>query len=147
MMPAKVTPEECNGQDWDRLRQILAPILDVDYSFLSGPRDESMTAEDFIAFASGENMLGSSLIDTQHLIGASKYSWISETVVQGAHQVRAAHQKYTDSTKATVEAKGHGHALVYIKYTKAGGEWKLCGIKPTMYWSEYNIAKIWGHGG
>lgn len=106
-----------------------------------------MTAEDFIAFASGENMLGSSLIDTQHLIGASKYNWISETVVQGAHQVRAAHQKYTDSTKATVEAKGHGHALVYIKYNKAGGEWKLCGIKPTMYWSEYNIAKIWGHGG
>ncbi|KAG8405425.1 centractin- actin- protein of the dynactin complex [Metarhizium acridum] len=64
-----------------------------------------MAADDFIAFASG------------------------------AHQIRAAHQRYTDSTKATVEAKGHGHAVIYIKYKKVDGEWKLCGIKPTIYWT------------
>lgn len=104
-----------------------------------------MTAEEFVGFVKSENMLGSDRIVSQHLLGGYKLTWISETVVEGAHQVRAAHQRYADSSRSKVETKGHGHALIYLKYKKIGGEWKLYGIKPTIYWGEHDLEKLWSN--
>ncbi|KAM3447384.1 hypothetical protein MY3296_008779 [Beauveria thailandica] len=159
MVQHKITPEDAlslsalafdwadsfDTKDWGRLKSILAPELDIDYSNLGGPKDGSMNADEFVEYVKGENMLGSDLIASQHILGGYKFTWISETVVQGAHQVRAAHQRYTDSSRAEVKTKGHGQAVIYLKYKKVDDEWKLYGLKPIIYWSEHDLERLWAN--
>ncbi|KAH7133862.1 Scytalone dehydratase [Dactylonectria macrodidyma] len=155
-MSRRVTPEDAmemaaitfewgdsyDTKDWDRLRRILAPELVVDYSDVIGKKWDSMTAEDFVTFVSDPNLLGDSLVHTQHFIGGSKYNLVFDDLATGIHQIRAAHQRYTGPDKQTVESKGHGHAVVSHTYRKIGGEWKLAGIKPSVYWNEFDFDKV-----
>ncbi|KAM0233325.1 hypothetical protein ACHAP5_010442 [Fusarium lateritium] len=101
-----------------------------------------MPAQDFISMISSPNLLGDTLIHTQHFIGGSKYESISPTRATGFHQLRAAHQRYSGPDKKTVVATGHGHALIRHTYEKINNEWKLAGIKPTVYWNEFDFEKV-----
>ncbi|KAF5693096.1 scytalone dehydratase [Fusarium globosum] len=129
-------------KDWNRLKETLAPEVMVDYSAVRGKPGETMSAQDFVSMISDAKFLGNPLILTQHFIGASKYEQLAETMATGLHQIRAAHQRYSASDKNIVEAKGHGHATMLHTYRKIEGKWKIAGIKPTVYWNEFDFDQI-----
>jgi scytalone dehydratase len=104
-----------------------------------------MPSEDFVAMVSDQGFVGDTLVHTQHFIGASKYEQLPGNQVLGTHQIRAAHQRYTGPDKKTVEAKGHGHAIMRHTYKKIQDEWKLAGVKPSVYWNEFEFEKIFKH--
>ncbi|KZF21406.1 Scytalone dehydratase [Xylona heveae TC161] len=131
-----------DAKDWDRLRKILAPTLLVDYTEVHGNKWEDMSSEEFVAMVSHHGFVGDPLVNTQHFIGASKWERISEDEAIGYHQLRAAHQRYTGPDKKTVEAKGHGHAMIKHNYRKVDGEWKFAGLRPTVRWNEFEFEKI-----
>lgn len=101
-----------------------------------------MPREAFIEMMSSTAFVGNLLVRTQHLMGASRYEWVSDTEVIGNHQIRAAHQRYTDLSLTEVEYKGHGHSMVRHWYKKESGVWKLAGVCPRVYWNEHDFEKI-----
>jgi scytalone dehydratase len=114
----------------------------VDYSIVGHKCFPDMDHEEFISMMSSPDFLGDKLVCTQHLMGAAKYEYVSDTEVIGYHQIRAAHQRYADLDLATVDHKGHGHSLVRHHYKKIDGVWKLAGVCPRVYWNEFNFEKI-----
>ena len=88
------------------------------------------------------HLIGDPLVRTQHLLGARTDEWISETEVTTIHQIRAAHQRYVDLDLTKVAHKGHGLGTVKHWFKKIDGVWKLSGIRPEMYWTEYDFPKI-----
>ncbi|KAG6362433.1 hypothetical protein INS49_010663 [Diaporthe citri] len=133
-------------KNWDRLRKILAPELLVDYTEVTGKKWDALPKEEFVGMVSSAGFVGDPLVDTQHFIGGSKFERTGEDSVTGFHQLRAAHQRYTGPDKKTVEAKGHGHALIRHYYRRVDGNWKLAGLKPTVRWNEFEFEKIFkGH--
>ncbi|EAW19337.1 scytalone dehydratase arp1 [Aspergillus fischeri NRRL 181] len=131
-----------DAKDWDRLRSIIAPTLTVDYRQIGLRKWNDMSAEDFMAMVTDIDFLGDPTIKTQHLLGESWWEKISDTEVIGHHQLRAAHQVYTDSTLQTVKLKGHGHATNEHYYRKIDGVWKFAGLKPTVRWNEYQFEDV-----
>jgi len=130
------------SKDWDRLSEILAPTLLVDYTDIGKPRWESMTSSDFLAMVTDDDFLGDPCVKTQHLLGASRWERISDTQVIGHHQLRAAHQVYTAPDLKTVKLKGHSHATNEHYYTKVDGVWKFAGLKPKVRWNEHDFEKV-----
>ncbi|GAQ06010.1 probable scytalone dehydratase [Aspergillus lentulus] len=131
-----------DAKDWDRLRSIIAPTLTVDYTQIGLRKWSDMSAEDYMAMVTDIDFLGDPTIKTQHLLGESWWEKISDTEVIGHHQLRAAHQVYTDSTLQTVKLKGHGHATNEHYYRKIDGVWKFAGLKPTVRWNEYQFEDV-----
>ncbi|GIC85897.1 scytalone dehydratase arp1 [Aspergillus udagawae] len=131
-----------DAKDWDRLRSIIAPTLTVDYTQIGLRRWSDMSAEDYMAMITDIDFLGDPTIKTQHLLGESWWEKISDTEVIGHHQLRAAHQVYTDSSLQTVKLKGHGHATNEHYYRKIDGVWKFAGLKPTVRWNEYQFEDV-----
>ena len=97
-----------------------------------------MPAEQFIGMASSPKVLGDPRLKTMHLVGATKWVKTSETEITGYHQMRVAHQKYTDDTMTEVAAKGHAHGKGTMTYRRVDGIWKFAGIEPDIRWTEYN---------
>lgn len=118
-------------QDWKRLAKILAPTLIVDYSIVGHERVDGLPAADFIAMMSSEAFLGDPLVKTQHLMGARRFEYVSDTEILGHHQIRAAHQRYCADGE-TVERRGHGHSYIKHWYAKVDGRWKLSGLGPKI---------------
>ncbi|KAI4135204.1 MAG: hypothetical protein LQ347_000877 [Umbilicaria vellea] len=131
-----------DAKDWDRLRVILAPTLNIDYTEVNGHKWDAMPIEEFMEMVSSQGFLGDALIHTQHHIGASKWEKVSDEEVIGYHQLRAAHQRYTGPDMKTVENKGHGHAMIKHTYKKIDGDWKFAGLRPTVRWNEFEFDKI-----
>ncbi|KAF7117488.1 hypothetical protein CNMCM5793_006470 [Aspergillus hiratsukae] len=131
-----------DAKDWDRLRGIIAPTLTVDYTQIGLRKWNDMSAEDYMAMVTDIDFLGDPTIKTQHLLGESWWERISDTEVIGHHQLRAAHQVYTDSSLQTVKLKGHGHATNEHYYRKVDGVWKFAGLKPTVRWNEYQFEDV-----
>ncbi|GIJ97949.1 centractin-actin-protein of the dynactin complex [Aspergillus viridinutans] len=131
-----------DAKDWDRLRSIIAPTLTVDYTQIGLRKWSDMAAEDYMAMITDIDFLGDPTIKTQHLLGESWWEKISDTEVIGHHQLRAAHQVYTDSSLQTVKLKGHGHATNEHYYRKIDGVWKFAGLKPTVRWNEYQFEDV-----
>lgn len=131
-----------NEQDWNRLASILAPELEIDYSQVTGSKWDAMTSGDFVTMISSPALLGNPLVKTQHFIGASRYEIVTDSTAVGNHQIRAAHQRYGQSGGKSVEAKGHGHGVMRHRYVKIAGSWKLAGVKPMVYWNEFDFEKI-----
>jgi scytalone dehydratase len=146
-------------QDWDRLRSILSPSLlvisinyghrilkltspKVDYSMIGQPSMPDMESDAFIAMMSAPDFVGNPLIRTQHLLGAVSYKYVSEDEIIAIHQIRAAHQRYSDDTLATVVYHAHGYGRIQHWYKRVEGAWKLSGLRPAMYWSENEVSKI-----
>lgn len=95
-----------------------------------------MPAEEYIQMITDPDFLGDPTIKTQHLLGATWWEKVSDTFVIGHHQLRAAHQVYTDSGLHTVKLKGHSHATNEHYYRKVNGVWKFAGLKPTVRFNE-----------
>ncbi|MCJ1433387.1 hypothetical protein MMC27_002747 [Xylographa pallens] len=135
--------ESYDTKDWGRLAAIITPELNVDYTDVTGKKWPSISAADFVTFMSRTDFLGDPLIDSQHFLGASKYEKMSADEILGYHQLRAAHQRYTDAEKKTVEAKGHCHCVIMHRYKKVDGVWKFAGLRPTIRWNEYDFHKMY----
>ena len=130
--------------------QYLTSAHQVDYSEVNGHHWPALPAADFVAIMSDMGFVGDPLVHTQHHIGCSKYEKIDDDYVIGHHQLRAAHQRYTDITKRKVESKGHGHATIKHHYRRievGNGEesrkvWKFAGLRPKVRWNEFEFDKI-----
>jgi scytalone dehydratase len=85
--------------------------------------------------------LGDPNIDSQHMLGLSKWERISDTEIISHHQSRAAHMRWNQGRK-TIAAKGHGHGLVVTTYKKVDGEWKWAGIKTRVRFNEHEFDKV-----
>ncbi|BDD61104.1 hypothetical protein MAP00_006176 [Monascus purpureus] len=129
-------------KDWNRLRNILASNLMVDYSIIGHQCFPHMKSEEFISMMSSPNLLGDPLVHTQHLLGAAKYEWVSETEIVAVYQIRAAHQRYANPDLTSVTRRGHGYGTVKHWYGKIDGVWKLAGVRPELYWTEHDFSKI-----
>lgn len=95
-----------------------------------------MSAEDYMQMVTDRGFLGDPTIKTQHLLGGNWWEKVSDTFVIGHHQLRAAHQVYTDASLDTVKLKGHSHATNEHYYRKVDGVWKFAGLKPTVRFNE-----------
>ncbi|KAM3519023.1 hypothetical protein NHJ13051_007778 [Beauveria bassiana] len=131
-----------DAKDWSRLRSIIAPTLYVDYSKIGKAVWETMPADDFIAMVSDGDFLGDPCVKTQHLLGASRWERVSETEIVGHHQLRAAHQVYTEPDLKTVKLQGHSHATNKHYYTRVDGVWKFSGLAPLVRWNEHDFEKV-----
>lgn len=106
-----------------------------------------MSAEDYLKMAADPNVLGDPLLRTQHFVGgATKWEKVSDTEVIGWHQLRVPHQRYKDSSMTEVICKGHAHSTNKHWYKKVDGVWKFAGLRPDIYWTEYNFDKIFEAG-
>jgi scytalone dehydratase len=132
-------------KDWERLARNIAPEIDLDYTALGMQHFPNIKAADFIANVSSPTFLGNPTLMCQHLMGVSYWEVVGLNEVTGRHQIRAAHQVYTDTTLKEVKLKGHAHASNVHKYKKIDGVWKLAGVKPTIIWSEFDFDKVFEH--
>jgi scytalone dehydratase len=131
------------SQDWSRLQSIIAPTLFVDYTAIGKSRWEAMPASDFMAMVTDDDFLGDPTIQTQHLIGASRWVKMSDSFVIGIHQLRAAHQVYTDAELKVIKLRATSHATNEHYYRKMpDGVWKFAGLKPTVRWNEAGFEKV-----
>jgi scytalone dehydratase len=105
---------------------------------------EEMPAEEFIQLVSNPGFLGNPLIKTQHFVGATRWEKTSDSDVTGRHQVRVAHQKYTDESLKVVALKGHAHGGATTRYKKVEGQWKFAGLRPEIRWHEYDYDRMFG---
>ena len=106
-----------------------------------------MPADGFLEMAMNPKFLGNKLIKTQHLVGASKWEKTGPNEITGHHQMRVAHQKYSDEALTKVAVKGHAHGTGTIWYRKVDGVWKFAGVQPNIRWSEYDHDKIFHDDG
>ncbi|KAF2133648.1 putative scytalone dehydratase [Dothidotthia symphoricarpi CBS 119687] len=126
--------ESYDSKDWARLAKCIAPVLRVDYRAFLNMLWEALPAEEFVTMASNPHFLGNPLLKTQHFVGASKWDLLDNGGMIGHHQMRVAHQKYTDDTMVKVAIKGHAH-----------GKCTFAGIEPDIRWFEYDYDKIFEH--
>ena len=101
-----------------------------------------MESEEFISMMSSPDLVGDPLVHTQHLLGAVRYECVNESEIVAIHQIRAAHQRYSDLSRVNVAYRGHGYGNVKHWYKKIGNDWKLAGLRPEMYWTEHDFSKI-----
>ncbi|MCJ1283721.1 hypothetical protein MMC26_003052 [Xylographa opegraphella] len=134
--------ESYDSKDWTRLASILAPTIKVNYASVNDFKDEALPASSFVAMMSDPKFLGDPLIDTQHLMGGSKYRKLSSTHIEAQHQIRAAHQRYKTLEKKEVEVKGHGYAMITLTYRQVEGVWKWGGITTLIRWNEHDFDKV-----
>lgn len=85
--------------------------------------------------------LGDPNIDSQHLLGLSRWEKISETEIVSHHQSRAAHIRWNEG-RETIAAKGHGHGRVTTTYKLIGDEWKWAGIATKVRFNEHEFEKV-----
>ncbi|KAJ5188057.1 hypothetical protein N7491_004381 [Penicillium cf. griseofulvum] len=129
-------------KNWDRLASILAPTVKINYASVNEFKDDKLPASEFVQMMSAPEFLGDPLIHTQHMMGAHKYRKIAPDLIEGYHQIRAAHQRYTGPDLQEIEAKGHGHAVITLTYVKVDGRWKWGGITTDIRWNEFEFDKI-----
>ncbi|KAL4874955.1 Scytalone dehydratase [Aspergillus karnatakaensis] len=134
--------ESFDEKDWDRLRKCIAPTLRIDYSVVLNKLWEDLPAEAFVAMAADPSFLGTPLLKTQHFVGASKWEKVTDDRIVGCHQMRVAHQRYTDETLTTVAVKGHSHGSATMWYSRVEGVWKFAGLCPHARWSEFDFDKV-----
>lgn len=91
---------------------------------------------------SSPDFLADPLVHTQHLLGAARYEWVSETEIDVNFQIRSAHQRYTSLDHTKVAYRGHSYGAVKHSYKMIDRDWKLAGIRPEMYWTEHDFDKI-----
>ena len=103
---------------------------------------DAMPAEAYIQMVSDAGFLGDPLVKTQHLLGATWWERVSDTEVIGHHQLRAAHNRFTDRTFQRVDRRGHGHATNEHFYRRVDGVWKFAGLRPKVRWNEYDFEQV-----
>jgi scytalone dehydratase len=101
-----------------------------------------MQSEDYVAMVSNPDFLGDPLLQTQHLIGMSRWDKIADDYIVGHHQLRAANMRYADASRTVQKMSGHAHATNEHYYRKVDGQWKFAGLKPTIRWNEDSFDKV-----
>ncbi|EEQ33876.1 scytalone dehydratase [Microsporum canis CBS 113480] len=138
-------------KDWERLKKVAAPTLrlfdsepmeQIDYRSFLDKIWENMPRDEFILMASDPHFLGNPLLKTQHFVGLGTWEKVGEDMIVGSHQLRVAHQRYTDDGFKEVAVKGHAHGTATIWYTRAEGEWKFAGVCPKINWTEFDYDKV-----
>lgn len=129
----------------------------VNYASVNNFYHEALPAADFVAMMSSPGFLGDTNLDTQHLLGASKFRQVAADEIEGKWQIRAAHQRYeyagqggprqgptamTKSGERVVLLTGHSHATITISYRKIAGVWKWAGIETDIRWNESGFDKM-----
>lgn len=104
-----------------------------------------MPAEKYMALVTHPGFLGDPRIKTQHLLGQTWWEKVSDTEVIGHHQLRAAHQVYTDVDMQEVKLRGHGHATNEHYYRKIDGVWKFAGLKPDVKFNELRFDDVFAN--
>lgn len=115
--------------------------MQIDYAGVNNAKFVDLPADEFITMMKNPLFLGDPNIDSQHMLGVSKWERHSDTEITGHHQSRAAHQRWNDGRK-TVAAKGHGHGVVIASYKKVDSQWKWAGIKTLVRWNEHEFDKV-----
>ncbi|KAE8152727.1 Scytalone dehydratase [Aspergillus avenaceus] len=133
--------ESYDSKDWTRLRSILAPTLTIDYDKVNNSKFLDLPADRFVEMMKDPLFLGDSNIDSQHMLGLTKWEKKSDDEIVSHSQSRAAHVRWEEGRKE-VAAKGHGHGVVTTTYRKVDGEWKWAGIKTLVRWNEYEFEKV-----
>lgn len=113
----------------------------IKYAKVNNAHHIDLPADDFVAMMKDPLFLGDPNIDSQHMLGLSKWEKVSDTEIISYHQSRAAHIRWNDGRKS-VAAKGHGHGLVKTTYKKIGDEWKWAGIETTVRWNEHEFDQV-----
>lgn len=113
----------------------------IDYAKVNNAKFVDLPADDFVTMMKNPLFLGDSNIDSQHMLGLSKWEKISASEILSHHQSRAAHMRWNEGRK-TVAAKGHGHGLVTTTYKLVDGEWKWAGIKTKVRFNEHEFEKV-----
>ncbi|KAK2603903.1 hypothetical protein QQS21_003938 [Conoideocrella luteorostrata] len=131
--------ESYDNKDWESLHKCLAPSIRLDFRSLRGELHEKLSPEDYVVILSGVKILGNKLLKTQHLLGGAKWECLSDGGVKVEHQLRVAHQRYTNDEFSEVANKGHGHGAVALWYRKFEGMWKIEGVAPRLGWFEYDL--------
>jgi scytalone dehydratase len=129
--------ESYDTKDWDRLERCLGPSIRLDFRGLGGALHESLSPDEYAGILIG--VIGDKRLKTQHHLGGSKWERLPDGTVQAWHQLRVAHQRYTNECLSAVVNHGHGHGVVQHGYRKVDGTWKLEVVVPSLHWSEYDL--------
>lgn len=129
--------ESYDTKDWDRLQKCLSESTRLDFRGLGGELHESLTPGEYAAVLTG--VIGDKRLKTQHHLGGSRWERMPDGSVQAWHQLRVAHQRYSDESLSAVLNHGHGHGVVHHGYKKIDGAWKLEMVVPSLHWSEYDL--------
>lgn len=119
------------------MRTCLAPFSRLDFRSLQGELHDNLVPDDYISLLI--KTIGDERLKTQHLMGATTWSYLAEGSIEVVHQMRVAHQRYTDETLAEVLNKGHAHGFVFHQYKKIDGKWKIETVRPKLEWTEYDL--------
>ncbi|RAK74425.1 Scytalone dehydratase [Aspergillus fijiensis CBS 313.89] len=133
-------------KDWERLRASVAPTLRIDYRSFLNKLWDAMPRDEFIRMASDPRFLGNPRLRTQHLVGLSAWEKTADDAIVGRHQLRVAHQRYTDETLAEVAVKGHAHGTATMWYARVEGEWRFAGVCPQINWTEFDYDQVFAEG-
>ncbi len=110
---------------------------------ISGKKYERMTADEYVSMISDHGFLGDPLLQTQHLIGMSKWEKVADDFIIGHHQVRSGNLRYTGESRQKEEMRGHSHASNELYYRKMpNGTWKFAGLKPFIRWNEHDFQHV-----
>ncbi|RMZ74759.1 hypothetical protein DV737_g5765, partial [Chaetothyriales sp. CBS 132003] len=120
-------------------------MSEIDYRTVLNKLWEEMPADELVTLASNPHFLGDNTLRTQHFVGGSRWVQESPEKIIGHHQLRVAHQRYTDESQKTVALKGHAHGTATVVYRKIDGQWKFAGLTPNIRWSEYDYDRIFAH--
>jgi hypothetical protein len=118
--------EAYDFRNWELLRTILGDELLIDYSNVFGGTPQKMSREEFVAFISGDHLLGKPNLKTHHLLGAHRFENLGDKIV-GFYQIRAFHAMM-DGEECIKQAVGSCN--LEHTYAKIGNQWKIVGIKP-----------------
>jgi scytalone dehydratase len=113
----------------------------VNYSGVNNSTADKMPSESFVEMMKNPLFLGDKNIDSQHLLGLSKWRKSSDTEIVSQHQSRAAHMRWNEG-RGSIAAKGHGHGLVTMFYKKIDGEWKWGGIATKVDFNEHEFEDV-----
>lgn len=126
-------------KDWELLRTRLAPSIKLDFRSLQGQLHDALSPDEYVSLLSDVKMIGDRRLKTQHLMGATKWSQPDNDTIEVVHQMRVAHQRYTDETLTTVANKGHAYGFVIHKYGRYDGLWEIKSVQPDLVWTEYDL--------
>lgn len=126
--------------------KLISPIQKIDYRSFLDKIWEAMPSDEFVVMASDPRFLGNPLLKTQHFVGLSTWKKTSKDEIEGTHQLRVPHQRYTDITLKEVTVKGHAHGIATMWYRKVDGVWKFAGVCPQIRWTEYDYDKVFSEG-
>ncbi|KAH8696562.1 Scytalone dehydratase [Talaromyces proteolyticus] len=126
-------------KDWERLRKCLSPSTHLDFRSLQGDLHKNLSPDAYVEILASAKYLGSKRLKTQHFLGSAKWERLDDGSVRVTHQIRVAHQRYTDDELSAVANKGHAHGVTTHWFRKFEGAWKIEGVAPQLDFAEYDL--------